>query len=191
MKFSDLNLLSIGHTIQLAGAILQGEGKTLLLFFPEDKNDSPIETLELSLDEWQAVIRQSDTLETEIYSKASDGTLAKIIYRKSQRQIDAGVSWRVFQRDEFHCRYCWATGVPLTVDHLVLWEEGGPSTEANLVSSCKKCNKVRGNKPYSEWLKHPRYLETSQKVPMQWRDANAALVSTLDKIPKVIHQRSR
>jgi hypothetical protein len=191
MKFSDLNLLSIGHTIQLAGAIFQGEGRTFLLFFPEDKNDSSVESLELTLDEWQAVIRQSDTLETEIYSKASDGTLAKIIYRKSQRQIDAGVSWRVYARDSFRCRYCGATGVPLTVDHLVLWEEGGPSVEANLVTADKGCNRRRGNLHYDKWLEHPHYKRVSAALTEEQRSANRKLVETLDSIPRVVHQRSR
>ena len=60
--------------------------------------------------------------------------LYKAVIRKCQRNIEQGVSWNVFRRDGYACRYCGNKEVPLTVDHLVLWEESGPSTEANLVS---------------------------------------------------------
>lgn len=188
-KLKDLSLLALGNTINLAGAIYTGEGKTFLAFFPEDRNDLPLEPLELDLEDWNALVRQTDLLETEVLTKASDGTLAKIIVRKSTRHIDNAVSWRVFKRDKYACRYCGNDNTPLTVDHLITWEDGGPTTEANLVSACKKCNKVRGNTPYAEWLKHPRYL-SSNLHPDVVR-ANSDLVATLDKIPRNLHKASR
>lgn len=191
MKLQDLNLLDFGNTIQLAGAVFQGEGRTFLCLFPEDKNDLPAEALELSLEDWNALVRQTDLLETEVLAKASDGTLAKVVLRKSQRQIDAAVSWKVFQRDAYSCRYCAITGVPLTIDHLVTWEDGGPTTEANLLSACRKCNKARGNTPYHAWLQHARYRDLSQKLTPEVRAANEALVATLDKIPRTLHTRTR
>jgi len=190
-QLKDLNIYAFGDTIQLAGAVFQGEGRTFLCFFPEDKNDQPIEPLELSLADWTALVRQTDLLETEILTKATDGTLAKIILRKSQRQIDSGVQWRCFQRDNYACRYCGVSGVPLTVDHLVTWENGGPTIEANLLSACKKCNKVRGNLPYADWLKHTRYCDLSRNLSPEVREANAALVSTLPSIPLRTHTPSR
>lgn len=191
LKLGDLNVLDFGNTIQLAGAILQGEGRTFLCFFPGDQSDLPLETLELDLAEWHVIVRQTDLLETEVLARASDGELAKIILRKSQRQIDTAVQWKVFQRDNYSCRYCGVTGVPLTVDHLVLWEEGGPTIEANLLSACKKCNKIRGNTQYQEWLRHPRYLNLSGKLAPEVRSANEALIGTLAGIPRNIQKRSR
>jgi hypothetical protein len=123
MKFSDLNLLSFGNTIQLTGAIYSGEGKSFLCFFPGDKNDLPQEILELTTEEWNEMIKQTDLLEAEVLARASDGRLAKIVLRKSARQISQGVSWNVFRRDGYKCRYCGKDKVPLTVDHLILWEE--------------------------------------------------------------------
>jgi len=187
----DINLLAFGHTIQLAGAIFQGEDRTLLCFFPEDGPDGALEPFELSQEDWQALVKQTDLLETEVLAKASDGTLAKIVLRKSQRQIDAGVQWKVFQRDNYSCRYCAITGVPLTVDHLVTWEEGGPTTPENLLSACKKCNKTRGNLSYADWLKHPRYQDLSRKLSETVRAANEAVVATLAAIPRNLHQRTR
>jgi hypothetical protein len=191
MKLKDLNLLSVGNTIQLAGAIWQGEGKTFLCYFPKDAQDLPLEVLEMTLDEWLVFIKQTDLLETEILTKASDGTIAKAIFRKSQRQIDASVQWRVFKRDSYKCRYCGKDDVALTVDHLILWEEGGPSTPENLVAACKKCNRSRGSMPYAAWLISPYYLEVSKGLSATFRADNQDLVETLARIPRVVHTRSR
>lgn len=208
MKLSELDLLSIGNTIQLAGALFAGESKLFLVPFPEDQGDfkgygdfwyeTPageellVEVLHLDAADWETFIRQTDILETEVLQNASDGTLAKVVLRKSTRQIDTKVSWRVFHRDGFKCRYCGeGPGIPLTVDHLVLWEEGGPSIQENLTAACKKCNKTRASTPFEEWLHHPYYLRVSRNLTQQTREANNALVATLKAIPRVANKRSR
>lgn len=191
MQFDQLNLLSIGNTVQIAGVIYAGEGRSLLCYFPAEQHELPVEVLEMTQEQWIAFLHQTDVMETEVLTRASDGTLAKAILRKSQRQIESSVQWRVFKRDGYACRYCGADNVPLTVDHLVLWESGGPSTPDNLLASCKKCNKTRGNMQYSEWLHHPRYLNLSSRLTPEVRAANEALVATLDKIPRRLHARSR
>lgn len=191
LKLSDLNLLAFGNTIQMSGAMYSGEGKTYLCFFPEDKNDLPVHFLEMEHEEWKAFLRQTDIMETEILQKAKDGTLVKAMARKSQRNIDQSVSWKVWKRDSYRCRYCGNGDTPLTVDHLVLWEEMGPSIESNLLSACKKCNKVRGNLKYDAWLQHPHYLQVSKRLDQATRDANTAILATLDNVPRLVHARSR
>lgn len=192
MKLSDLDIRAFGNTIQLAGAVFQGEGKCIFATFPEDADPALVlQHLEMSLEDWQVLLRQTDLMETEVLAKASDGTLAKIILRKSQRQIEQGVSWKVFKRDGYACRYCSADDVPLTVDHLVTWESGGPSIVDNLVSACRKCNKTRGDLSYADWLNHPYYLKVSKNLTDSVREANTRLLGTLDKIPLNVHKRSR
>lgn len=191
MKFEELPLLEVGHSIQIAGSVWAGPDKMYVMLLPDEKLDKPLATMEPTQEQWQQFLRQSDLLETEIMAKASDGTIAKAIIRKSSRQIDQGVSWRVYKRDGYACRYCGKDDVPLTVDHLVLWEDGGPSTEANLVSACRKCNKARGNMKYAEWLQHPIYRKLSRGLSEQSRQANEALLPTLDSIPRVVHVKSR
>jgi len=193
MKFSELKLLDVGNTIQLAGAIWVGQHMTLLCYFPgeEPEVNWPVETLDMTLDEWQQFIRQTDILETEVLAQAKDGKLTKIILRKSARQISQGVSWQVFKRDRYACRYCGRDDVPLTVDHLVLWEEGGPSIEKNLLSACRKCNKKRGNLPYDEWLKHPYYLKVSANMSDLDRSINAAIADRLKDIPRMAHKHTK
>lgn len=191
MKFEELNLLEVGHTIGMTGVVFSGPDKSFLIAFPDEVLDKPLEKLEMNLEQWQAFLRQTDLLETEILTKAADGTIAKAIVRKCQRNIDAHVSWKVFKRDGYKCRYCGRDDAPLTVDHLVLWEEGGPSTEQNMVAACKKCNKARGNTPYADWLRHPFYQKASRGLDGAGRYRNEMLLPTLDGIPRVLHTRSR
>jgi len=193
IKLSDINLLDVGHTIQLVGGVYSGPDAEYLCYFPAEPSDpdKPIKLIDMETPDWEKFIRQSDLLETEILARAKDGKLTKIIARKTTRQIDQAVSWKVYRRDNYTCRYCNRTGVPLTVDHLVLWEEGGPSIEANLLSSCKKCNRMRGNKQYADWLQDPYYLKVSKNLPQDVRDDNQDILPTLTDIPRQVHRRSR
>jgi hypothetical protein len=195
MKLSDLNILSIGHTIQMVGVIYQGEGRTFLVPFPEEhrihEDNEDTVVLNMDLADWQRFLQQTDLLDVEAVVRDKSGAVGKAILRKSQRQIEQGVSWRVYKRDQYRCRYCWADDVPLTVDHVVCWEEGGPSIEANLLSSCRKCNRVRGNLAYGAWLPHPHYREVSKRLPDEMKRANEALIGTLDSIPRRTQPRSR
>lgn len=204
-RLSDLNLLSIGHTIQLAGAVYIGEGKVYLAMLPDESGDLsreasfqsqaqgelPVETLTMDQDDWAKFLRQTDLLETEALVRATNGTIEKAIVRKSQRQVEQGVSWKVYKRDGYRCRYCGSDDVPLTVDHLVCWEQGGPSIVENLVSSCRKCNKTRGNLLYKDWLQHPFYLKVSANLSDAVKQSNLKLLETLDTIPLTLKPRTR
>ena len=190
MKFSDLNLLDVGNELQMDGAVWGGKGKTLLCLFPGESAEMMF-PLEMNQAEWEQFIRQSDIMETEVLTRSPDGKLAKVIARKSSRVIEANISWKVFKRDGYACRYCGNDSTALTVDHLVLWEEGGPSIEANLLSACKKCNKVRGNTQYGDWLRHPHYVKVSRNLKPEVRAANEAVLATLAAIPRLQHVKSR
>lgn len=219
LKLSDVDVLSFGNTVQMVGGVWAGDGKVYVCLFPEEGGDlevhqpfvdqfevkfcptgqdpfphqdlDGVHVLNMSPEEWQTLLRQTDLMETQVLAQAKDGSLYKAVARKSQRQIDQGVSWRVFKRDGYACRYCAGDDVPLTVDHLVLWEDGGPSTEANLVSACRKCNKTRGNTGYDDWLRHPFYLKVSAGLTNAGREANLALSPTLSSIPRVAVMKSR
>jgi len=190
IKFSDLDLLSIGNTVAMSGTIWSGEGRSIICLFPDQKLEKEVVLLKMNLDEWKKLIRQSDLLETEILERGPKG-ITKAIVRKSQRVIDQRVMWKVFERDHYLCRYCGRTGIPLTVDHIVLWEDGGPTIEENLVTSCKNCNKARGRTFYSKWLRSDYYRRVSQNLPEITKAQNATLIDELEKIEKVKHIRSR
>lgn len=180
MFFDEFPLSEVGHTVLLAGVIYEGPQHTYLVPFPEcggfDSGD--LAEVTLDLDEWNRLL-------------TADGTIVKALVRKCERLIAGQVSWNVFMRDGFKCRYCGRGDAPLTVDHLVLWEEGGPSIEANLLSACKKCNKARGRMPYAEWLHSPHYLRVSRGLVGAIPTLNEELVAKLDTIPRLVKVRSR
>jgi hypothetical protein len=154
MRLDELDIYEIGNTIGISGMVMTGNsGDAYLCMFPDQHFEKhELETLNLSYADWQKLLFQLDNQEVEVLQKTAHGDLAKVVLRKSQRLIEQRVSWAVFKRDNYTCRYCGANDVPLTVDHLILWEEMGPSVEANLVAACRKCNKTRGNTQYEEWL---------------------------------------
>lgn len=192
----EVTLLDFGNEIQLAGAIYVGKGMNCLVVLPDeelvppehptDTTDVPNRVLKLDREEWIEFLRQTDLQNVEVAAQGEDGTFRKAIVRKTQRQIDQNVAWRAYRRDGMRCRYCGDDKVPLTVDHLVCWEEGGPTTLGNVLSSCRVCNRVRGRTPYDRWiLEHRHYRESSKKLPFAVREDNEALIETLAAIPRV------
>ena len=192
LNFNDVDLLSFGNDITVGGVIYSGQGKNLICMIPNegDLNDE-FNVLDVSSDEWKQILRQTDLMETEILQAAENGELVKAIVRKSARIIEQGLSWKVYHRDGYRCRYCGKQGIPMTVDHLVLWEDGGPSIEENLLAACRKCNKKRGSISYPDWLNHPYYKTVSEGLTPEVRQLNIELVDTLDSIPLRVHKKSR
>ena len=191
MRLDELNIYDVGNTIQISGAIYSGNGKTFLAYLPGEKTDLPKVELEMDQEAWLKFLHQTDVLEVEVWDGSSNPPFAKAIHRKTARQIDSKVQWAVFKRDGYSCRYCGKNDVPLTVDHLVLWEEGGPTIPENLVACCKHCNKLRGNMPYAEWLESEAYKQRSRHLALPLRDGNQALAALINHIPRMEHVRSR
>ncbi len=186
-------LLSVGNTSGLAAIVIASETWARVIPFPGAPKPMPaLESLELSQEQWLQVLRQMDIQEVEVLARmGADGVLGKIVLRKSQRQIDQNMQWRIYRRDGYRCRYCGADDVPLTVDHLITWEEGGPSVPENMVAACRRCNKARGPLDYGPWLRSNRYHEISRRLTPETRAANEALLSALQSIELRIHVHSR
>lgn len=189
-----VDLLRFGHGIRFVGVIFQDakSNQDMQFFFPCENSVEirPSTSATLTLAEWLLLLEQVDTLRVEVDTETPEGAVRKAIVRKSQRQVDSAVSWLVYHRDCFRCRYCGRGLCPLTVDHLVRWEVGGPSTPANLVACCRKCNAARGDTEYPDWLSSSYYASVSRRLTEEERTANALLASTLPSIRRV-RQRSR
>jgi hypothetical protein len=166
VKLEDLNILDVGNTIQITGAIWSGNGKTYLVPLPDEYLHGEWRALWMDAAEWERFLNQSDVLDVQGPGKA--------ILRKSQRQIDQHIAWQVFRRDGFVCRYCGAQA-PLTVDHIILWEQGGASVEPNLISACRRCNKLRGSMEYCEWLDSSDYRRISVALSSMQRAVNESV----------------
>lgn len=175
-----MDIKKVGHEIQLSGCVFSNdkEEESYIISLP-DEEVYGIPFLErFNVEKWKEFLWQSDVLETEVVTKQG-----KAIMRKSQRQIADRISWNVYRRDGYKCRYCGRGDVPLTVDHIVLWEDGGPSIEENLVSACKKCNRTRGNTKYADWLNSDRYNRTKGNVHLVYIQENKKLLSKIKDIP--------
>ena len=66
------------------------------------------------------------------------------------RKVPAMLRTVVFERDSYTCQLCLqpkhvvhARGAWLEVDHVVEWEDGGPTSYSNLQTACSTCNKGR------------------------------------------------
>lgn len=190
-KFKDIDLSRIGHDTLLIGGVWANADEGYVMYFPEYgiPEGRTMFAIAATDADWKKFLRQSDVVETEVLSKMENGKLYKAVVRKCQRSIDQQVSWNVFRRDGYACRYCGRDRIPLTVDHLILWEDGGPSIEANLVAACKQCNKTRGNTQYADWLNHQRYLKVAESLTAEQRQANLDVAATLDGIELVIKVR--
>lgn len=67
-------------------------------------------------------------------------------YRASGAKI---TKQNVFIRDAFMCWYCGAGGwrtKNLTIDHLIPVARGGTNAQDNLVTACKRCNRLKSDK---------------------------------------------
>jgi len=187
-SMSNFDLYDFGNAIQFVGCIMEGAGRVLLVPFP-DQDAEPLmeitpELLRVGNDEWAALFAQTDSGDVR--------TPAGVILRKGQRQIDSNVSWRVYERDDFRCRYC-GSRKPLTVDHIDLWEDGGATVAENLLTTCRHCNKLRGNRDYDEWIESNDYKRRLSRLSAEVQAANAAIVATLPHLRtlRVTTQRTR
>jgi len=197
IKFDSINIIEFGNRLQIAGLVWTGpDGKPCFITqFPNGHKTEfeDIKRMDLTLPEWEDLIRQMDSLQSEMFARDETGKIVRTIYRKSQRQMDNYMQWAVFHRDGYACRYCGVSGVPMSVDHIDLYEVGGATIPANLLTACKSCNKERGNMSYTDWLQSKVYRKRSQKLTQEQRDANEAIVKQLEALAKlrVTHIRKR
>jgi len=193
ITLQDINLYDVGNTYQIAGVLWTGNGKSFITRVPGKDDDlTEIMLMPLTLEDWQQLNRQADLLETEILQKDPTG-ITKIIVRKTQRQLDNYLQWACFKRDGYTCRYCGRDGIPLTVDHVDLWEDGGAAILENLVTACRACNKDRGRIKYEDWIVSKLYEKKAKGITLEVHNENLGLVSKLPDIRKqrVLHKRSR
>ncbi|HIY39301.1 MAG TPA: HNH endonuclease, partial [Candidatus Agathobaculum merdigallinarum] len=70
--------------------------------------------------------------------------------RKTRRDINLRLRFRVMQRDNFKCCICGASPandptVVLHIDHIMPWSKGGETIMENLQTLCSKCNLGKSN----------------------------------------------
>lgn len=186
IPFDITQILKYGNELEISGMYLANGKEGELILFPE-ASEVQFSVMQPTHEQWKELLHQLDTLGVK--------GLNKIVLRKSQRNIEQTISWNVFRRDNYTCQYCGKNDVPLTVDHIILWENMGASIEANLISACKKCNKTRGNMEFPEWLKSKYLLDVlNQGWNIRWdqqREELEKMYGGALKVPLRNTQRSR
>jgi hypothetical protein len=186
MGLEEIKVEGVGTEFVLVGAVFAGEDDCFFVTIPGKEHITQPRIVNLTAAEWKQMLRVADLKEVEVDAMdPATGKVVRAVVRKCERQVSKHISWQVFRRDGFQCRYCGADDVPMTVDHLVTWESGGPSIEENLVTSCGRCNNLRGEMPLADWLKSSIYKKRSKGLSMSEKFANQALLPTLDAIPRV------
>lgn len=151
----------IGHDLKLSGVLFGGLQEYYLFLLPEvDQDeveyaphfDDAFNVKTLTTHEWSNLLKRSD--DPLIYLADSTGT-AKSWVRKLQFQISGDVQQRIFARDGFKCMYCQRMmgEVTLSVDHFLPLDLSGANDPSNYLSSCRKCNKRKGNMHPKEWCR--------------------------------------
>lgn len=179
ITLDEIDLYDVGNAISLCGALWSGRGQLYLVQFPNTPDEDmllPQAVLRMTPDELERFLQQSDVQDVRGFGHA--------ILRKSQRMIDATMQWNVFHRDGYVCRYCGERR-PLTVDHVILWENGGATVEDNLISACRRCNKLRGSMEYDIWLRSKEYGKVSVGLTAGQFDRNRAVVQQLDGLRSI------
>jgi hypothetical protein len=187
IALGDIDLLAIGNEIDIYGVIYSGQGRVFMLPLPgenPDDLDGNVSILKMNESELERFFQQTDFLNVEGPNK--------IILRKSQRVVDQTISWKVYKRDGYRCRYCYGEK-PLTVDHIDLWEDGGVTIESNLLAACRRCNKLRGRMPYTDWLQSAEYARVSMDLPAEVKARNQYVIPTIPGLvaKRTAKQRSR
>ncbi len=190
IDFDEIDIHRFGNELEISGMVL-ANGKEVYIIpftdldvFPNDL----IHEMNMTSDDWNKLLFQLDHLEVIVRAKDEDGKLQKVILRKSQRQIDTVIQWNVFRRDNYTCQYCGRNDVPLTIDHVIRWENMGQTHEDNLISACGKCNKTRGNMEFEDWLESDYYLQRKDATRDQ---NNRHLFEDAKQLPLRKFERSR
>lgn len=188
IDFNTIPILDFGNDLVITGVLFTNtKEESFIATLPKKKIDTDkVNVLKPSLNDWHDIFEQQDYnyVQGELNGE-------KVLLRKSQRNVDGNISWEVFRRDNYSCRYCGIDHVPLTVDHIVTWETGGATHKDNLLTSCRKCNRTRGNTPYEDWLDSDYYKEKSKFLTEKQREDNTKIVEKLGSLPRVKKQRKR
>lgn len=142
----------------------------------------PLSILPLSTVHWQEAIKLVVTNDAYILEKIDDvyirseklriefpSVILLRKYVKEKHKILKLTKSNIFIRDFYTCCFCnkflFYEKEKITIDHIIPKSKGGKSTWQNLVSSCERCNNLKGNKIIYPEIKpaKPSYMELVNK----------------------------
>jgi len=90
---------------------------------------------------------------------------------------------RILDRDQYHCQYCGLDGMSnfensliMTVDFVHPRALHGKKTPENLVTACRACNVIKGNRVFHDFTAAKAYvLKRRDELRKQWESQMAKL----------------
>lgn len=82
---------------------------------------------------------------SETIKEVNEERIERFNKRKTNREINLRLRYKVLTRDNYKCCICGASpasnpSVQLHVDHIIPWSKGGETVEENLQTLCSDCN---------------------------------------------------
>jgi 5-methylcytosine-specific restriction endonuclease McrA len=90
---------------------------------------------------------------------------------------------RILERDRYQCRYCGLDGLAgfensliMSVDFVVPRARKGKKEAANLVTSCRPCNVIKGNRVFGSLEEAKAFvLQKREDLRSKWADKAARI----------------
>lgn len=137
----------VGSNIRIKGLVVGSNKGMVVLFLPNTQDPrNNIECHELTDAEWSDFIRRSDDPEILVGNP-------KVFQRKLRYEISGAIQQKVWAADGIRCMYCGVKmgEASMTIDHFDPLELGGANDESNYLTSCRACNKRKGNMSAPDW----------------------------------------
>jgi 5-methylcytosine-specific restriction endonuclease McrA len=101
------------------------------------------------------------------------------------KQLTSEEGHRILERDHYRCQYCGLDGMSnfensliMTVDFVHPRTHSGKKTPANLVTSCRPCNIIKGRRMFSSLEEAKVYVrERRLELQKEWETNPARLRS--------------
>ena|SRR6266540_2532674 len=95
---------------------------------------------------------------------------------------------RILERDQYRCQYCGLDGMShfensliMTVDFVHPRVRKGKKVPGNLVTACRPCNVIKGNRVFSDFADARAYvLERREMLRKDWEAETARMQGRLE-----------
>lgn len=111
----------------------------------------------------------------------------------AQRRIHPILRGAVLDRDGWTCSYCG--GEATEVDHIEPRARGGATTPANLVATCRPCNKGKGIRTPGEWRRDETYARVVREAERRrayrrLRSSRSTAGRQVEEAPQILKKRT-
>lgn len=134
----------LGTTASISGIMFTDRNHGVVAMLPDEVVPDLTVFVNVTPEEWSELLKISD-----LHLNAA----SKPWGRKVRDCISSFAQQSIWARDGFKCVYCGREmgEVAMTIDHFIPLEAGGESTESNLLSCCRSCNKDKADMAPEVW----------------------------------------